>query len=250
MRFARFLANNTEYYGLVEDGQIKVITGNIYEQYTVTDKIYKIDDVKLLAPVKPAKVVGVGLNYKTVANAKGVPFPEDPILFLKPSTTVIGPAEDIELPDIVKQPAFEVELAVVIGKKAKNVAPDSALDYVFGYALANDLTAKDHMPKGQPWTRGKSFDTFTPVGPFVVTDINPDDVNLSLSVNGVEKQHGNTSDMIFGVRELIAFVSSIMTLEAGDVIISGTPAGGSGFAKGDVIELASPELGSMCNRVV
>ncbi|SDF03635.1 fumarylacetoacetate hydrolase family protein [Sporolituus thermophilus] len=250
MRFARFCADGAEYYGVVEGGALRVISGSIFGEYQITGQTYAIDAVKLLAPVTPSKVVGVGLNYKSVAAAKGVPYPDDPILFLKPSTSVIGPAEDIVVPDSVKQPAFEVELAVVIGKTAKNVSVDRALDYCFGYCLCNDVTAKDHIPKGQPWTRGKSFDTFTPVGPYIVTDISPDDIELVLTVNGVEKQRGRTSDMIFGVRELIAFISSIMTLKPGDVIATGTPPGGDVFAKGDTIEISSPVLGVMRNKAV
>lgn len=184
-----------------------------------------------------------------MAQAKGVEFPAEPVLFLKPPSSVIGPGDSILIPPAVKNPAFEVELAVIIGKQAKNVSADSAFDYVLGYCLANDVTAKDHMIKGKPWTKGKSFDTFTPMGPYVVTDIDPDDTVISVSVNGEQKQLSNTSDMIFNVRELIAFISGVMTLEPGDVILTGTPPGGGNFNIGDVIKLSGPQLGEMVNDV-
>ena len=249
MKIARFIADGRELYGLVEGSEIKVIEGNIFDSYAVTAETLPLADVKLLAPVKPSKVVGIGLNYQAVAKAKGVEFPPEPILFLKPPSSIIGPADLIVLPEMVKQPAFEVEIAIVIGKQAKNVTEDDALDYSLGYTLANDLTAKDHMAKGQPWTKGKSFDTFTPVGPYIVTGIDPDNTEITCLLNGSEKQRSNTNDMIFNCRQLIAFVSQVMTLEAGDIILTGTPVGGGEFKRGDTITLAGSELGSMTNSV-
>lgn len=249
MRFARFSVGKDEYWGLVEGDTVQVITGAPYDDYKVSEAKYALAEVVLLTPVTPGKIIGAGMNYKAVAIAKGVEFPAEPILFLKPGTTLIGSGQNIVVPDKVKTPAFEAELAVVIGKQAKNIAPAAALDYIFGYALANDVTAKDHMPKGQPWTKGKSFDTFTPVGPFLVTGVDPSAVELTLTVNGVVKQQGVTEDMIFDVPALVAFISGIMTLEPGDVILTGTPPGGGEFAHGDVIEIASPQLGSLRNPV-
>ena len=250
MKYARFSIDGTVHQGLVEDDNVRLITGNVFEKFTATEKTYLLSEVKLLAPVTPSKVVGVGLNYKSVATAKGVPFPDTPILFLKPPSSIIGPGEAIVIQGNVKQAAFEVELVVVIGRKAKNVPAGKALDYVFGYTLTNDVTARDHMIKGQPWARGKSFDTFTPLGPFVSSDIDPENTDLSATVNGETKQSGNTSDMVFSVKELIAFISGIMTLEPGDVILTGTPPGADVFVKGDVIVLNSPQLGTMENSVV
>ncbi len=249
MKIARFIVDGREQYGLIEGSEIKVIAGNIFASYTVTAETLPLADVKLLAPVKPSKVVGIGLNYQAVAKAKGVEFPPEPILFLKPPSSIIGPEDQIVLPELVKQPAFEVELAIVIGKQAKNVTEDDALDYCLGYTLANDLTAKDHMAKGQPWTKGKSFDTFTPVGPYIVTGIDPDNTEITCLLNGSEKQRSNTNDMIFNCRQLIAFVSQVMTLEPGDIILTGTPVGGGECKRGDTITLASSELGSMINSV-
>lgn len=249
VKFARFAVHGVEHYGLVEGDKVRVIDGDLYGSYVETDQVYPLGSVTLLAPVKPSKIVGVGLNYKAAAQVKGVDHPAEPIIFLKPPSGIIGPDTAIVVPEMVTKPAFEVELAVVIGKQAKHVAADNALDYCFGYTLSNDVTAKDHMPKGQPWTKGKSFDTFTPVGPYIVSGVDPDDTEIALLVNGVERQRSNTSDMIFSTKQLIAFISSVMTLEAGDVILTGTPVGGGDFGRGDVIELTSPTLGTMKNTV-
>jgi 2-keto-4-pentenoate hydratase/2-oxohepta-3-ene-1,7-dioic acid hydratase in catechol pathway len=249
MKYARFSIDGVIFQGLVEGDKIRVITGNIFEQSHTTETTYDLSAVKLLAPVLPTKVVGVGLNYKSVAIAKGVAFPEAPILFLKPPSGVVGPGEAIVIPDKVKQAAFEVEVAVIIGRKAKDVPAYQALEYVFGYTLANDVTAKDHMLKGQPWARGKSFDTFTPLGPYLVVGVDPENIDLGAVVNGESKQSGNTSDMVFSIKEQIAFISGIMTLEPGDVILTGTPPGAELFSKGDVITLSSSQLGMMENPV-
>lgn len=250
MKLARFLAGGRELYGIVEDAAVRVIAGDIYGAHSVTDETLPLGSVRLLAPVKPSKVVGIGLNYKSAAAARGVEHPSEPIMFLKPPSGIIGPDEPVVLPDMVKQPVFEAELAIVIGRQAKNVSEADALDYCLGYCLANDLTAKDHMIKGQPWAKGKSFDTFTPVGPYIVTGIDPDNTDIALLLNGVEKQASSTSDKIFSCRQLIAFVTSIMTLEAGDVILTGTPAGAGECTRGDRFTLTGSELGTMNNPVV
>ncbi|WP_312421411.1 fumarylacetoacetate hydrolase family protein [Anaerospora hongkongensis] len=249
MKIARFHYQERELYGAVEEQQVKIIEGDIYGSYRVTEEVLPLADVRLLAPVKPSKVIGVGLNYQSVAKDKGVEFPAEPILFLKPPSGIIGPGDSVIIPELVKKPVFEVELAVIIGKTAKNVTEETALDYCLGYTLANDITAKDHMIKGQPWAKGKSFDTFTPVGPYIVTGIDPENTEITLLLNGEQKQHSSTQDMIFGVRKVIAFISQVMTLEAGDLIITGTPLGGGDFAAGDVFTLASPAIGTITNPV-
>ena len=249
MKFARFSVGGAECWGTVSGETVQVITGAPYGDYKLSGKEYALSDISLLAPVIPGKIIGAGMNYKAVAIAKGVEFPVEPILFLKPGTTLIGSGQAIVVPDKVKTPAFEAELAVVIGKQAKDVKPADAPQYIFGYTLANDVTAKDHMPKGQPWTKGKSFDTFTPVGPFLITGIEPASVELTLTVNDAVKQQGVTGDMIFDVPALVAFISGIMTLEPGDLILTGTPPGGGEFARDDVIEISSPQLGSLRNPV-
>lgn len=249
MKFARFTAGGKVHGGLVEGSQVKVVEGDIFGTYRLTGQTFALAEVRLLAPVVPSKIIGAGLNYKAVAKARGVEFPAMPILFMKPPSCVIGTGQAIVLPDAVKQPVFEGEIAVIIGKKGKNIPADKASDYIFGFTLANDVTARDHMIKGQPWTRGKAFDTFTPLGPWLVSGLNPANIDLSLTINGEERQNGNTSDMIFSIAELIADISRLMTLEAGDVILSGTPYGGSEFARGDTIEVRSPQIGVLTNAV-
>ncbi|HWR40649.1 MAG TPA: fumarylacetoacetate hydrolase family protein [Patescibacteria group bacterium] len=249
MKYARFRFQDTEYYGVVEDNNLRVLSDAPAAGGQPTDQLVPLATAQLLSPVKPSKIIGVGLNYKSVAAAKGVEFPPEPILFLKPPSSVVGAGADIVIPAMVQQPAGEVELAVVIGRRCKDVTVAAARDYVVGYTLSNDVTAKDHMPKGQPWTKGKSFDTFTPLGPLLVTDVDPDRVELVMTVNGQEKQRGSTADMIFSVDRLVSFISGIMTLEPGDVILTGTPPGACGLQRGDRVELSSRELGSMVQTI-
>lgn len=249
MKICRFVVNGAEHYGVIESEVVRLVTGNIFENYVITGQSYPLEQVKLLPPVKPSKVIGVGLNYKAVAAHKGVELPNEPVLFLKPPSSIIGPDASIVVPKTVKSPAFEVELAIVIGKEAKHVSGETALDYVFGYCLTNDFTAKDHMIKGKPWTKGKSFDTFTPLGPYMVNDIDPDNVVISAFVNGEQRQLANTADMIFSTRQLVSFISEIMTLEPGDIILTGTPLGGGIVNLGDTITLSSEQLGQMTNTV-
>ncbi|MDR7867775.1 MAG: fumarylacetoacetate hydrolase family protein [Sporomusaceae bacterium] len=254
MNLYRFSYKGKESWGALEQGMLRVLSGDVVEgDATPSAELVAFADAELLCPVKqPSKIIGVGLNYKSVAAAKGVELPSEPTIFLKPPSSVVGPGQSIVVPSIVKNPAFEVELAVVMGRKAKNVAAGKALDYVFGYTLGNDVTAKDHMIKGQPWTRGKSFDTFTPLGPCIATadSVNPYDVPLIASVNGHIKQSGSTGDMIFDVAALIAFISGIMTLEPGDVILTGTLPGSGEIGIGDVVTLSSLFIGTMENKVV
>lgn len=254
MKLYRFSYKKVPCWGSLEGNELRLLNGDVLKgEAKPSPETVALDAVQVLCPVdRPSKIVGVGLNYKSVAAAKGVELPAEPTIFLKPPSSVVGPAESIVVPAIVKNPAFEVELAVVIGRRAKNVTADQALNFVFGYTLGNDVTAKDHMLKGQPWTRGKSFDTFTPLGPCIATadSLNPDDVILSSAVNGSIKQDGNTNDMVFNVASLIEFISKIMTLEPGDVILTGTMPGSGGVSIGDVIALSSPLIGTMENKVV
>lgn len=250
MIFARFSTGKEILWGIVEGDCLQAVQGEPFQGVHLSGKSYGLEQVKLLAPAAPSKIVGVGLNYKAVAIAKGQDFPAEPVIFLKPPSSLVGPAEPIVIPPAVKRAAFEVELAVIIGKQAKNVAAAEALRHVFGYTLANDVTAKDHMIKGLPWAKGKSFDTFTPLGPFVVTGLNPADIELAATVNGAVRQQSSTKDMIFGVPELIEFISGIMTLEPGDVILTGTPPGGGEFAAGDCVALTSAPIGTLTSKVL
>lgn len=248
-KFIRFsIGEKVGQYGLLTDQEVIELEGSIYTNWTVTDRRYPVNQVKLLAPCEPTKIVCVGTNYKQVLAAKEKPAPEEPVIFLKPSSAVIGPEDNIFYPPGVEKLGYEVELAAVIKDTTKNVTQEDALKHVLGYTVANDITAKDFMGKG-PWTKGKAFDTFLPLGPCIDTGIDPNNTNLKSRLNGQLTQDANTSDMVFSVADIIAYVSTIMTLYPGDVIATGTPLG-AGLAKpGDVLELSIEGIGTLRNQV-
>jgi 2-keto-4-pentenoate hydratase/2-oxohepta-3-ene-1,7-dioic acid hydratase in catechol pathway len=215
-----------------------------------TDDALNLTDVKLLAPVVPSKIVCVGRNYLEHAVELGNKMPEEPLLFLKPSSSIVGNEDGIELPKASQQVEHEGELGVVIGRTARNVREtENSLNYVFGYTCVNDVTARDLQRKDVQFTRGKSFDTFCPVGPWIVTDIDPTNTSVTTRVNGEVKQNGNTSDMAFPVAFLIRYISAIMTLYPGDLIATGTPAGVSKMKHGDQVEIEVGGIGVLRNRV-
>jgi len=209
-----------------------------------------LDQVKLLAPVAPSKIVCVGRNYREHAAELGNKMPDEPLLFLKAPSSIIGNDEQIELPPQSQQVEHEGELGVVIGRRARNLSEDDdALSYVFGYTCVNDVTARDLQRKDVQFTRGKSFDTFCPVGPWIVTDLDPTKVDVTTRVNGDVKQHGHTGDMAFSVDYLIRYISAIMTLFPGDLIATGTPAGVSRLRGGDTVEVEVSGIGVLRNKV-
>jgi len=212
--------------------------------------VLPLDEVKLLAPVVPSKVVCVGRNYREHAAELGNKMPDEPLLFLKAPSAVIGPGEQIELPRASQQVEHEGELGVVIGRRASRIASDDdPLSYVLGYTCVNDVTARDLQRKDVQFTRGKSFDTFCPVGPWIETEINPANVAVETRLNGEVKQKGNTADMAFPVTFLIRYISEIMTLYPGDLIATGTPAGVSRMETGDTVEVEVEGVGVLQNRV-
>ena len=207
-----------------------------------------LDEVKLLAPVTPSKVVCVGRNYREHAAELGNKMPDEPLLFLKAPSAVIASEDRIEIPAASQQVEHEGELGVIIGKTARNIE-DDPLSYIAGYTCVNDVTARDLQRKDVQFTRGKSFDTFCPVGPWVVSEIDPANVTVTTRLNGEIKQHGNTADMAFGVAFLIQYISAIMTLYPGDLIATGTPAGVSRMKHGDVVEVEVSGIGILRNQV-
>lgn len=247
IKFVRFDAGDGAVYGILEDDRIIEIKGNIFEIWEKGEKAYALKDVKLLAPCEPTKVVGVGTNYKEVVAKKGEAMLQEPVIFLKPSTSVVGPEQEIVIPEGVNEVNFEAELVVVIKKKAKNVSPDEAMEYVLGYTCGNDITAKDFMEKGKPWTKAKSFDTFMPIGPCILTGIDGDNLAIKMYHNGNLVQDSNTSDMIFNVSKLVSYISQIMTLNPGDVISTGTPPGKGILKPGDTIEVEIEGIGKLRN---
>jgi 2-keto-4-pentenoate hydratase/2-oxohepta-3-ene-1,7-dioic acid hydratase in catechol pathway len=204
--------------------------------------------VQITAPCSPTKIVAVGLNYKDHADELNMELPETPLLFMKPSTSVIGPNESIVLPKASERIDYEAELAIVISKPARNVSARDAVDYILGYTCLNDVTARDLQRKDGQWTRAKGFDTFCPIGPWIETEIDPSDLSIELILNGEVKQSSRTSELIFEPADLIEFISSVMTLLPGDVIATGTTSGIGPMKDGDEVEVRIQDIGSLMNR--
>ncbi len=249
MLIGRFSYKNRMFYGAINGGEVSALEDNPYERVKLTDEQYPMEKVKILAPCCPSKAVCVGLNYRDHALELGLTIPEEPILFIKPSSTVIGPGEDIICPPSSGRVDYEAELAVVIGKTCRNIKESETGEYIFGYTCGNDITARDLQEKDGQWTRAKSFDTFLPLGPYIVKDLNPVDLAVSLRLNGKIKQSSSTRNLIFGVKKLVSFISGIMTLYPGDVIMTGTPSGIGPVVAGDKIEVEIEGIGVLANGV-
>ena len=257
MRIARFTTGDDPRYALVtgEPGSehLVVLTGDpLFTPVTPTgERILLAEGPRLLAPVIPrSKVVGVGRNYAAHAAELGNDVPTTPLLFLKPNTSVIGPDDPIVLPSYSAEVHHEAELAVVMGKITRNVTPERALAHVFGYTAANDVTARDVQRTDGQWTRAKGFDSSCPLGPWIVTDLDTDDLRVAARVNGAPRQDGRTSELVFDVAHLVSFISEVFTLLPGDVILTGTPAGVGPIVHGDVVEVEIEDIGVLRNPVV
>lgn len=249
MKLVRFESQGNVSYGLVEDSMVYKIEGDIFSAYKVTEEKFKLSDIKLLAPCKPSKIVAVGINYRDHAAEMNNDLHEDPVLFIKPSTAVIGPEEKIIRPQMSHRVDYEAELGLVIGKQAKNVEPNEAFQYVLGATCFNDVTARDLQEKDGQWTRAKSFDTFAPMGPFIVTGVDYNNIDIELVLNGETKQKSNTSYFITKAHEIVSYISRIMTLYPGDVIATGTPAGVGPMSKGDIVEVRLQGVGILKNYI-
>jgi 2-keto-4-pentenoate hydratase/2-oxohepta-3-ene-1,7-dioic acid hydratase in catechol pathway len=253
MRIVRFEQEGRSGYGILEGEQISVLWGTPYNDglKNTTGEIMSLPEVTLLAPCEPSKIVALGLNYRDHALEFGHPIPEEPLIFLKPSTAVIGPDEDIRYPAMSRRVDYEAELAVVIGRTCSNVQEVEAWDYILGYTCINDVTARDLQQKDGQWTRAKGFDTFAPLGPWIETEIaNPGNLTVEAYLNGERRQHSSTQNLIFGVAAQVAFISRIMTLLPGDVIATGTPSGIGPMQPGDAVEIRVEGVGTLRNRVV
>ena len=249
MKLIRFLKNDQPCYGLIEGEAVYAVEGSIFGQFRRAEKVAALTEVRLLAPCQPTKILAVGLNYRTHAAEAGMDVPSEPLVFSKPPSSVIGPLEPIVYPTLSQHVDYEGELAVVIGQRARNVLPEKAPDFILGYTCANDVTARDLQKRDNQWTRAKGFDTFSPLGPCIVTDLDPAHLAIRSRVNGEIRQDGSTADMISGVAELIAYISQVMTLEPGDVILTGTPAGVGPLQPGDVVEVEIEGIGILRNPV-
>jgi len=226
------------------------IDGSPFEGFRRLDADLPIDSVRLLAPVLPTKIVCVGRNYAAHAQEHGAEVPEVPLIFLKPPSSLIGPGDPIVLPPQSQQVEHEAELVVVIGKQGRWIPLENALDHVLGYTCGNDVTARDLQNRDGQWTRAKGFDTFCSIGPWIETDFDPADSLVTCHVNGEMRQMASTRDMVFNVRQLIVFVSSVMTLEPGDLLMTGTPAGVGPLLAGDTVEVTIEGLSALKNPVV
>jgi 2-keto-4-pentenoate hydratase/2-oxohepta-3-ene-1,7-dioic acid hydratase in catechol pathway len=272
VRIARFSRDDTVAYGVVQesvpDGVASAAIGPETDGLTIaelqghpfgvgTDSVrytgqsYPVADVRLLAPVLPTKVVAIGKNYADHAREMGGEPPDEPVIFLKPSTSVIGPGDPVARPvKLSERVDFEGELAVVIGRLCRDVPPERVSEVIFGYTCANDVTARDLQAKDGQWSRAKGFDTFCPLGPWIETGLDPSDLELTTTVNGEVKQHARTSQLLHDVTAVVCYVTSVMTLLPGDILLTGTPAGIGPLVHGDRVSVAIQGIGALTNPVV
>jgi len=249
MLYVQYERNSETRYGWVDGRRVGAVTGDIFGNFKRETLAYDVSDLTILAPTRPSKIIAVSQNYPARAAEEGLARPDIPPIFLKAPSTLIGYGDDIVLPPQSAQVEHEAELAVIMGRRARWVSVEDALKFVWGYTCANDITARDLERRDSHLTRGKSFDTFCPLGPYVSTDVDPADLVITCSVNGQLRQMISTREMVFSVPQLIAFASSIMTLEPGDVILTGTPAGVGPLVSGDQVEVEIEGIGKLINKV-
>jgi len=249
LKIVRAALKGKIFIGVLRDGTVQCVEGDPFDALNETDKTYPVEAVRLLAPVKPQKIVAVGLNYRSHADELSMEVKKDPIIFLKPQSAVIGPLDEIVIPEMSERVDYEAELGVVIGKTCRNVAPEAVPGYIFGYTCVNDVTARDLQKTDGQWTRAKGFDTFCPIGPWVETDYDWKGKRVQAVLNGEVKQDAATDDLINGVERLVSFISRVMTLCPGDVIATGTPKGIGPMQPGDTIEIVVEGIGTLKNTV-
>jgi 2-keto-4-pentenoate hydratase/2-oxohepta-3-ene-1,7-dioic acid hydratase in catechol pathway len=249
MKIARFEHQGKEYFGIIEEEKVRVMSGDPFGHYVLKNQFFPLNKIRLLAPCQPSKIVAVGLNYRDHAEEVGAPIPDEPRIFLKPSTAVVGPEESIVIPSMSRRVDYEAELAVVIKQRTRSVPPDKAMEAVLGYTCFNDVTARDLQKLEQPFSRAKGFDTFAPVGPWIATDVDPSDLTVECYLNGTRVQHSSTRHLIFGVDFLVSFISHVMTLLPGDIIATGTPSGIGPMKPGDRVEVVIQNVGRLSNPV-
>ncbi|WP_141577667.1 fumarylacetoacetate hydrolase family protein [Actinomadura sp. WMMA1423] len=252
MRIARFSTDEGMSFGVVEENTVAVIAAHPFGELTFTGQRLPLTDVRLLAPILPSKIIAIGKNYADhVREMGGDEPPAEPVLFSKPSTAVIGPGEAIAYPQKLSERVdHEGELAVVIGRMCREVPASRAAEVILGYTCANDVTARDLQAKDGQWTRAKGFDTFCPIGPWIETEVDPADLAISTTVNGEVRQDARTSLLLHDIPALVEYVSQVMTLLPGDVILTGTPAGVGPLEIGDEVTVTIENIGSLTNRVV
>ena len=251
MKIARFEWEGAARLGIVEGGAVFSITGDLFGEFGMGERVCSLDEARILAPVVPGKVVAVGLNYAAHAKEAHIDqeVPEEPVIFLKPASAVIGPLATVKYPKMSRRVDHEAELAVVIGKLARDISETEASEYILGYTCGNDVTARDLQRKDGQWTRAKSFDTFCPLGPYIVTGIDASNLLIECRVNGQVRQRSSTGMMVHTIEKLVSFISQVMTLFPGDVILTGTPEGISPVKVGDIMEVEIEGIGVLQNPV-
>jgi 2-keto-4-pentenoate hydratase/2-oxohepta-3-ene-1,7-dioic acid hydratase in catechol pathway len=251
MRLLRFRHGDRIATGAIDAGDdvVRVLAGTFFEDPVPTGEELLLDELHLLSPVIPSKLVCVGKNYAAHAAEFGLAVPDEPLLFLKPSTAVIGPLDPIRLLPVSRRVDYEGELAVVIGRLAKDVRAEDAYRVILGYTCANDVTLRDLQKADDQWARAKGFDGSCPLGPWIETELDPNDAVVETRLNGDVRQHGRTTEMVYGVATLIEYITSFMTLLPGDVLLTGTPEGVGPLADGDVVEVEVDGVGPLTNPV-
>lgn len=251
MRLLRFRHGDRIATGVSEGGDdiVRVLAGTFFEDPVPTGEEVSLAELQLLAPVLPSKLVCVGKNYAAHAAEFGMTVPEEPLLFLKPSTAIIGPFDPIRLLPVSHRVDFEGELAVVIGRLAREIRAEDAYRVILGYMCANDVTLRDLQRTDDQWARAKGFDGSCPIGPWIETDLDPNDATIQTRLNGDVRQSGSTTDMVYGVATLIEYITSFMTLLPGDAILTGTPEGVGALGDGDVVEVEVDGVGTLANPV-
>jgi 2-keto-4-pentenoate hydratase/2-oxohepta-3-ene-1,7-dioic acid hydratase in catechol pathway len=250
VRIARFSVEGDVAFGIVEGDEVAALVSHPFGPLSFTGDRYPLDAVRLLAPVIPSKVVAIGKNYADHAREMGGEPPAAPVMFLKPSTAVVGPGDPVARPPGVERLDYEGELAVVVGRLARDVPAERALDVVLGYTCANDVTARDQQAADGQWTRAKGYDSFCPLGPWVETGLDPAASRVTTTLNGATKQDAATSLLLHDVPALVAYVTKVMTLLPGDVILTGTPAGVGPMEVGDEVAVTVAGVGTLTNHVV
>lgn len=250
MKIVRFTTGKKAEYGIWNGELVQSLAGTPYRYLKPTNRYHKLSELRLLSPCTPSKIVALGLNYHSHAEEVKMPIPDEPLIFLKPSTSVIGPEDNIIYPESSQQVDYEGELGVVIKTRACRVSTEEAMRYVLGYTCLNDVTARDLQSSDKQWTRAKSFDTFAPIGPCIETELDPGNLSLETRLNGEIKQRANTSDLIFPVPRMVSFISHVMTLLPGDIIATGTTGGIGPMQPGDTIEVEIEKIGTLRNYIV
>ncbi len=250
MRIVRFTHGLKTEYGIIYEDAVQGVSGNPFGEIKPVSAYYPLTEVRLLAPCLPSKVVALGVNYHSHGEEMNSNIPTEPLLFIKPSTAVIGPEAKIVYPPSSARVDYEGELGVVIKTETKNITEKEAPQHILGYTCVNDVTARDLQSKDKQWTRAKSFDTFCPIGPWIETEISPHDLEVETYLNGVIRQKARTSQLIFKVYETVSFISKVMTLLPGDVIATGTTSGIGPMQPGDTVEVKIEGIGILKNYVI